>query len=293
MIISSDKKLSIRQQCDLLLVNRTHLYYHPKEGQSDTNLANEIHEIWFEMPFYGYRRITAELQRRGYKVNHKRILRVMQDMSIKALYPGPKTTKRHPEHKIYPYLLKNLIITEPDQVWSTDITYIKMPIGFVYLVALIDVYSRYIIGWRLCNTLDVRFCLDMLEESLNKGRYPGILNTDQGSQFTSGAWIKLVQGAGILVSMDGKSAWVDNVFIERFWRTIKYEHILLHAFATVRELRNSIGNYIDMYNYRRLHQSLGYKTPAEFYERHPDGQYGKQNMFPALTTRSTAIITVN
>lgn len=293
MIVSFHEKLSVRQQCDLLSVNRTHFYYHPKEVQSDTDLANEIHEIWMEMPFYGYRRITAELQRREVQVNHKRILRIMQEMNIKALYPGPKTSKRNPEHKIYPYLLKNLVITEPDQVWATDITYIKMPLGFVYLVALIDVYSRYIVGWRLCNTLDVGFCLEMLEESLKNGGVPDILNTDQGSQFTSGPWITRVQGAGIKVSMDGKGAWVDNVFIERFWRTIKYEHILLYSFETIRELRRSIGSFIEMYNRRRLHQSLGYKTPAEVYQRHPDGQHGKHVMFSTLPTGSTATITVN
>lgn len=264
MVDTFDGRLSIRRQCNLLAVNRSNVYYEPAPAKDDTELANEIHELWLEMPYYGYRRITAELHRRGYLVNRKRILSIMRAMNIKALYPAPKTTITLPDHKIYPYLLRNMQIVRPNQVWSTDITYLKLPGGFAYLVALIDIYSRFILSWRLSNTLDKSFCMDMLAHSLTRGQ-PMILNTDQGCQFTSLAWTNLVESHGIQVSMDGRGRWADNVFIERFWRTIKYEHILLYSFDTVGQLKQSIGDFIEIYNTKRLHQSLGYKTPAEVY----------------------------
>ena len=264
MIEMKHESLSVRRQCSLLRVNRSTLYYEAVDVAEDTRLANEIHELWLEMPFYGYRRITAELRRRGYKINSKRVLRLMREMNVQALYPRPKTTIRAAKDQVYPYLLKELEIDRPNQVWATDITYIKMPVGFAYLVALIDVHSRYIISWRLSNTMDTHFCLEMLEEALSQA-CPEILNTDQGSQFTSHDWITRVKGAGILVSMDGKGRWVDNVIIERFWRTLKHEHVLLHSFEDLRQARRSIGNFIDLYNHRRLHQSLGYRPPAEVY----------------------------
>lgn len=264
MIEMNHKSLSVRRQCSLLSVNRSTLYYEAVDSAEDTRLANEIHELWLEMPFYGYRRITAELRRRGNKINPKRVLRLMREMNVQALYPRPKTTIRVAKDPVYPYLLKELEINRPNQVWATDITYIKMPVGFSYLVALIDVHSRYVISWRLSNTMDTHFCLEMLEEALLHAR-PEILNTDQGSQFTSHDWISRVKGAGILVSMDGKGRWVDNVIIERFWRTLKHEHVLLHSFEDLRQARRSIGNFIDLYNHRRLHQSLGYRPPAEVY----------------------------
>jgi len=264
MVDTQRKGLSIRKQCSLLSVNRSNVYYKTILPRNDTELANEIHELWLEMPYYGYRRITAELQRRGYQVNHKRILRLMRTMKLKALYPIPKTTIASPDHKIYPYLLKDVCIVSPNQVWSTDITYLKTSGGFVYLVAIIDVYSRFVLSWRISNTLEKSFCLDMLACSLTRNR-PIIINTDQGCQFTSLAWINMVEGAGVRVSMDGRGRWVDNVFIERFWRTIKYEHVLLYSFDTVGQLKQSVGDFIETYNTRRLHQSLGYKTPAEVY----------------------------
>lgn len=264
MIEMKHNNLSVRRQCSLLRVNRSTLYYEAVDDIDDTNMANEIHELWMEMPFYGYRRITAELRRRSYPINPKRVLRLMREMNLQALYPRPKTTIRSAKDQVYPYLLKELEITRPNQVWATDITYIKMPVGFAYLVALIDVHSRYVISWRLSNTMDTHFCLEMLDEALSYG-CPEILNTDQGSQFTSCDWIERVKGAGILVSMDGKGRWVDNVIIERFWRTLKHEHVLLHSFEDLRQARGSIGQFIDLYNHKRLHQSLGYKTPAEVY----------------------------
>ena len=271
MIDALDQRMSVRKQCNLLAVNRSTVYYEQAPSRDDTELANEIHELWLEMPFYGYRRVTAELHRSGYLVNRKRVLSLMRAMNIKALYPAPKTTIASPDHKIYPYLLRGMQIVHPNQVWSTDITYLKLPGGFAYLVALIDIYSRFVLSWRLSNTLDKSFFLDMLAHSLTRSR-PMILNTDQGCQFTSLAWINTVEGHGIQVSMDGRGRWADNVFIERFWRTIKYEHVLLYSFDTVGQLKQSIGEFIEIYNTKRLHQSLGYKTPAEVYLGIPQKQ---------------------
>lgn len=276
MIEMNHYNLSIRQQCSLLGVNRSTLYYKGTDRAIDAQLANEIHEIWLEMPFYGYRRITAELRRRGYVINQKRIIRLMKEMNIQALYPRPRTTIKADKDPIYPYLLKDLEITRPNQVWATDITYIKMPVGFAYLVALIDVHSRYVLSWRLSNTMDTHFCLEMLEEALIRYPHPDILNTDQGSQFTSHEWTKRVKDADIQISMDGKGRWVDNVIIERFWRTVKHEHILLHSFEDLREARLSIGKFITLYNHKRLHQSLEYKTPGEVYGIKVDA--GKQTV---------------
>lgn len=265
MIDKNHDQLSVRGQCLALGLGRAALYYEPVVPRDESVLANEIHEMWLDKPYYGYRKITKQLVRDGYSVNHKRILRIMRDMKIQAIYPKPNTSAGNPEHKIYPYLLRGLIIQGPDHVWETDITYIRMPGGFMYLIALIDVYSRYCIEWTFVNTMDSIHCLEMLERALKKGRRPIILNTDQGSQFTSHEWITYVEQNGILVSMDGKGRWADNIYIERFWRTVKHEHILLHFFETVQEARTSIGRFIHTYNNERLHQSLGYATPAEVY----------------------------
>ena len=266
MLERENTTLSLRQQCKLLSINRSTLYYEPSPNNDDSTLANEIHEIWLEMPFYGYRRITVQLRRNGYDVNHKCVLRLMKDMNLQALYPRPKTTKRNKDHKVYPYLLRDLLITRPNQVWATDITYIAMPTGgFMYLVALIDVYSRFILSWRLSNTLDTSFCLDMLDQALSNYNKPEIINTDQGCQFTSQLWINRLNDAGIKISMDGVGRCHDNIIIERFWRTIKHEHILVQCFNSVTELKESIAGYIALYNKKRLHQSLGYNTPEEVY----------------------------
>jgi putative transposase len=265
MIDRKHEHLSIRRQCAALGIWRSNVYYCAEVRSDESILANEIHEIWLDMPQYGYRKITAELQKRSHKVNRKRVLRMMRDMCIQALYPKPKTTKINSEHKKYPYLLRDLKITGPNHVWATDITYIRLPSGFVYLVVIIDIYSRFIVSWSLSTTLETDFCLESLNAALKNGKKPKILNTDQGVQFTSIMWIQTVEGNGIKVSMDGIRRWVDNVFVERFWRTVKHEHILLHAFETIKEARKSIGQFIDVYNHKRLHQSLGYRTPAEVY----------------------------
>lgn len=197
-MIDPQDKLSIRQQCTLLSLNRSTLYYRPTVHAEDTTLANEIHSLWLEMPFYGYRRLTAALRRQGYTVNGKRVLDLMRKMNLQAIYPRPKTSIKAPGHKIYPYLLNEVTIDRPNQVRATDITYLKMPSGFAYLVALIDIHSRFIVSWRLSNTMDSHFCLEMLGDSLNTGR-PDIINTDQGSQFTCEAWVSTVEKAGIRV----------------------------------------------------------------------------------------------
>lgn len=265
MIDKEHTSLSVRAQCVLLDIWRSNVYYCAEARPDESILANEIHELWLDMPQYGYRRIAAELQRRGHEVNRKRILRMMRDMCIQALYPRPKTTRINSEHKKYPYLLRDLKVATSNHVWATDITYIKLPGGFVYLVAIIDIYSRFIVSWSLSTTLETDFCLESLHAALQTGKKPAILNTDQGAQFTSILWIKAVEENGIKVSMDGVRRWIDNVFIERFWRTLKHEHVLLHAFETIKDLRKSIKQFIDVYNYKRLHQNLGYHTPAEVY----------------------------
>jgi putative transposase len=270
MMEPSHENLSLRRQCELLSLNRSTVYYKPRALFDDTTLANEIYQLWHEMPFYGYRRMTAELRRRGHQVNGKRVLRLMKEMHLEALYPKPQTSLKGKKHKIYPYLLKDVEVAAPNEAWCTDITYLKLPSGFIYLVALIDIYSRYVLAWRLSNTMDTHFCVEMLEEALTIST-PCILNTDQGSQFTSEAWVSCVEGNGIKVSMDGKGRWADNITIERFWRSLKYEHFLLHSFDSIKEVRQSIAGYITLYNQRRLHQSLGYRTPAEVYgARHQD-----------------------
>lgn len=265
MVNKEHELLSVRKQCSLLGVSRSNIYYCPEAPPDEAMLANEIHEIWLDMPVYGYRKITKELQRRGYKVNHKRTRRMMRDMRIMAIYPKPKTTVINIQHKKYPYLLRELKIVSRNHVWAIDITYIRLPSGFVYLIAIIDIFSRFIVSWSLSTTLEVDFCLEALESALQNWLRPEILNTDQGVQFTSSEWIKTVETAGIKVSMDGVGRWADNIFIERFWRTAKHEYILLHSFKTVKEARKAIGEFINIYNYKRLHQSLGYATPAEVY----------------------------
>ena len=265
MVTKNHEFLSVRKQCALLGVWRSNAYYHAEAPPDESILANEIHEIWLDMPCYGYRKITKELQRRGHTINHKKVLRLMRDMRIMALYPKPRTTMINNQHKKYPYLLRDLKIIGPNHVWKTDITYIRLPGGFVYLIAIIDVFSRFIISWSLSTTLEVDFCIEALESALQHWPKPEILNTDQGVQFTSAAWTQAVEQAGIKVSMDGVGRWADNIYIERFWRTLKHEYVLLHSFETVKDAKKSIGRFIDTYNYKRLHQSLGYLTPAEVY----------------------------
>ena len=223
-----------------------------------------IDRQYMDTPFYGARKIVAWLNNKGYRVNRKRIRRLMRVMGLRAIYRRPRTSKPAPGNKIYPYLLNGIEITRPNQVWAADITYIPMAKGFLYLVAIIDWYSRYVLSWRLSNTLDADFCVEALEEALRKGS-PEIFNTDQGTQFTGEAFTALLERHGVRISMDGKGRYNDNLFIERLWRTVKYEEVYLKAYNDAREARVGIGEYFRFYNTTRPHQSLDYHTPAEVY----------------------------
>jgi len=264
-MIDAEQDLSVRKQCELVHISRSGYYYESKQqaGQ-DGLLMNEIRDIWLARPYYGYRRITRQLRKAGYDVNRKRVYRLMRQMRLQAIYPKPRLSLSNQDHKTFPYLLKGLKITRPNQVWMTDITYIRLPKGVVYLVALIDVYSRYVVAWELSTSLEKGFCLAMLETAFQRQK-PEILNSDQGCQFTSGAWIQAVEQEGIQISMDGKGRCLDNVYIERFWRSLKYEDLYVNPPQTVTEARQTIAHYIAFYNQERPHQSLQYQAPADWY----------------------------
>lgn len=258
-------QLSVRQQCELIGLNRATYYYEPAtENALNLTLMRLIDEQYMRTPFYGWPRMTAYLQQQGYAVNHKRIQRLMQTMGIQALYPKPSLSKPHPEHKVYPYLLRGLEITRPDQVWSTDITYIPLRNGFLYLVAVMDWFSRYVLSWQLSNTLDNRFCIAALQQALQIGR-PTIFNSDQGVQFTALSFTALLEKAEIQISMDGKGRALDNIFIERLWRSVKYEDVYLNDYATGPALVAGLTHYFSFYNQERPHQSLNYRTPSAVY----------------------------
>lgn len=255
--------LSIRRQCELVGLSRSSFYYQPA-SESALNLAlmRLIDEQYLKTPFYGWPRMSAHLKRLGYPINHKRVQRLMQRMGLQAIYPKKKLSQSAGAHKIYPYLLRGLEITGPNQVWSSDITYVPMASGFMYLVAIIDWYSRYVLSWQLSNTLDSRFCVNALEMALSLAT-PQIFNTDQGSQFTSCAFTDPLEAACVRISMDGRGRAFDNIFIERLWRTVKYEDIYLYDYASVPELDQGLERYFSFYNYERPHQSLSYQVPAE------------------------------
>jgi len=257
--------LSIKRQCELLDISRSCLYYQPKGvSEGDLSLMKLIDRQYLVTPFFGTRKIAVCLKSEGHLVNRKRVRRLMRLMGLKAIYRRPRTSKPDPGHKTCPYLLDGMKITRPNQVWAADITYIPMARGFLYLVAIIDWYSRYVLSWRLSNTLEADFCVEALEEALRKGS-PDIFNTDQGAQFTSEAFTGLLEQHGVRISMDGKGSYSDNLFIERLWRTVKYEEVYLKAYQDGRDARISIGNYFRFYNTERPHQSHGYRTPAEVY----------------------------
>jgi len=261
--------LSVVRQCKLLNISRSGLYYQPAGiSQEDLTLMKLIDRQYLATPFYGARRIAAWLRKQEYRVNRKRVRRLMRIMGLKAIYRRPRTSMPAPGHKIYPYLLSGMEIMRPNQVWAADITYIPMARGFLYLVAIIDWYSRYVLSWRLSNTLDADFCAQALEEALRKGR-PDIFNTDQGAQFTSEAFTGLLRQRGVRISMDGKGRYSDNLFIERLWRTVKYEEVYLKAYQNGRDARVGIGDYFRFYNTERPHQALGYLTPAEVFTSIP------------------------
>jgi putative transposase len=263
-------RLSIVRQCALVSISRSS-YYGPGTGETAENLAlmRVIDEQFLETPWYGSRQMMRHLRRLGYAVNRKRVRRLMGRMGLQAVYQKPKTTVPHPEHKIWPYLLRDMVIDRPNQVWCTDITYIPMRRGFLYLVAVMDWASRRVLAWRLSNTMDVEFCIEALEEAMALHGRPEIFNTDQGSQFTSPRFTTVLTEAGIRVSMDGRGRWMDNVFIERLWRSIKYECVYLNAFETGSEARAVIGRWIDYYNTDRPHSAFGGRTPAEVHQGLP------------------------
>ncbi len=254
-------ELSLRRQCARLGLPRSSAYYRPTaESKESLCLVRLIDEQYTRTPFYGSRRMTAWLRAEGYRVNRKRVQRLMRRMGIEGIGPKPGTSQHHPGHDIYPYLLEDYPLSAANQVWSADITYCPLRQGFMYLVAIIDWYSRYVLSWRLSNTLDTRFCLQALDQALGQGK-PNVFNTDQGCQFTSQAFTGRLKIEGIRISMDGRGRALDNVFVERLWRSVKYECLYLHDFDSVAQLRQSLADYFHFYNHQRFHQSLDYQTP--------------------------------
>jgi putative transposase len=266
MIDREQRELSVRRQCELLRVSRSGLYYEPEStSPEELALMRRIDELHLKYPFYGSRKLSDALRKEGRDANRKRVQRLMRVMDLEAMAPKPKTSEPHPEHVKYPYLLRGLVISRVNQVWATDITYIPMKAGFVYLVAIMDWHSRRVLSWRLSNTLDSSFCVAAVDEAIERFGRPEIFNTDQGSQFTAEDFTKPLRDRGIAISMDGKGRCLDNVFVERLWRSLKYEEVYLHAYDDVAEARTGIGRYLAFYNDERAHQALGYQTPAAFY----------------------------
>jgi len=257
-------KITISRQAELMNIARSTVYYQPQVNLEDLRLMNVIDEIYTEFPCYGKRRMSAELQRRGYEVGKQKARTLMQTMGLEAIYPKPRTSIPHPENKIFPYLLRGLDIVRPNQVWGTDITYIRLLGGWAYLVAFLDWYSRYVVSWQLSNTMESDFCIEALERGLMNSK-PEIINSDQGSQFTSHSFTGTLAGSGIKISMDGRGRCMDNIFTERLWRSLKQEEVYLKEYRGLGEAHSGISEYFERYNHRRLHQSLNYQTPSEVY----------------------------
>jgi putative transposase len=255
--------LSLRRQCGLLSLNRSGIYYQPASvDPEELLLMHLIDEQYTKLPFYGSRRMKEQLCGMGYPIGRERVQRLMRLMGLQAVFPGPNLSRRAQEHKVYPYLLKGLDITCPNQVWSTDITYIRLAGGFLYLVAIIDWFSRYVLAWRLSNSLDSGFCVEALEDALQIGK-PDIFNSDQGAQFTSEDFTGLLLGNKVAISMDSKGRALDNIFVERLWRSVKYEEVYLNDYQTVADTRKGLGQYFEFYNKKRYHQALDYRRPYE------------------------------
>lgn len=266
-LVGSDDETSVRRQCELLGVSRSSVYYVPVEPDAEElELMRRIDEIHLEFPFYGSRSIARELRGKGYRANRKRVQRLMRVMGLESVAPKPNTSKPNEEHPVYPYLLRGVTISRPNQVWATDITYIPLARGSAYLVAIMDWHSRRVLSWRLSNTLDASFCVEALQEALSRFGQPEIFNSDQGSQFTATDFTDVLLAAGVKISMDGKGRCIDNVFVERLWRSLKYEDIYLKAYTNLVEARAGIERYFQFYNTRRSHQALGHQTPAAFYD---------------------------
>lgn len=260
------KELSIVTQAELLCLNRSGLYYRPAPpSEEELVLKHRVDEIYTERPYYGSRRITAQLRIEGFIVNRKAVQRHMREMGIEGIHPGPNLSKRDLQNRIFPYLLKDVSIMHPNQVWGIDITYIRLKKAWMYLVAIMDWFSRYIVSWELDQTLEIPFVLEAVQRAFEKGT-PGILNSDQGSHFTSPRYIEILQSANVAISMDSRGRAMDNAFTERFWRSLKYEEVYPHEYETPREARLGIKEYIFFYNHQRPHQALAYRTPAQLYD---------------------------
>ena len=265
-MINPEHKLSLTKQATALGISRGSIYYLTRPvSDRDQALMKRVDRLHLESPFAGARMLRDMLRLEGYKVGRKHVRTLMRKMGIEALYRKPRTTKRHPQHRVYPYLLRGLPITQANQVWAMDITYIPMKRGFVYLTVVMDWYSRRVLSHRISIAMDTSFCLDALDEAIQKYGKPEIMNTDQGSQFTSLAFIQFLKDNDIRISMDGKGAWRDNVFVERLWKTVKYEHVYLHAYDSTSEAKSKIGRYFEFYNQRRPHSKLDRQTPDRFY----------------------------
>ena len=263
MVDREHPSLPIVGQCALLGVSRSSIYYRPKgASEEDLSLMREIDRQYQATPFYGSRRMKVWLERQGILVSRKRVQRLMRVMGLRAIYRSPRTSQPAPQRRVYPYLLGKAEIARPNQVWAADITYLPMARGFLYLVAVMDWHSRYVLSWRLSNTLEAGFCAEALTEALDRGR-PEVFNTDQGSQFTSQEFTEVLQDRGVKISMDGKGRYADNIFVERLWRTVKYEEVYLKAYASAGEARWELGAYFRFYNDQRPHQALGYRTPGK------------------------------
>lgn len=273
MIDPNHKMITVARQCELLNLSRSSYYYvSGKDDRYNQLLMNLIDEQYTKMPFFGIAKMTAWLHRQSHFVNPKRVRRLMRLMGLEAIYPKPSLSKASQEHKKYPYLLKNLIIDHPDQVWAADITYIRMRQGFIYLVAVMDWYSRYVLSWEISITLDAGFCMDAMKRALQFSQ-PEIMNTDQGVQFTSAAFIGILEDKDIRISMDGRGRAFDNIFIERLWRTVKYDEVYIHQYTKVSDAKRHLERYFQLYNTERLHQALGYRTPYEVYFKEQAGDY--------------------
>ena len=269
-MIDRDHGLSIGRQAEALGISRGSVYYLPRPvSDADLALMRRIDELHLEYPFAGSRMLEGLLSGEGHEVGRLHVATLMKRMGIEAIYRRPKTSKPAPGHKVYPYLLRNLAVTRPNQVWAMDITYVPMARGFVYLAAVVDWFSRRVLAWRVSITLTADFCVEALEEALGRHGRPDIFNTDQGSQFTSTDFTQVLKGAEVAISMDGRGAWRDNVFVERLWRSVKYEEVYLRAYASVSEARASIGRYLGFYNTKRPHSSLGGQTPDRTYFNPP------------------------
>jgi putative transposase len=266
-LVGPDGKVSLRHQCELLDLCRSTYYYEPcPESEENLALMRRLDELHMKYPVYGSRKLTAVLRLEGREINRKRVVRLLRLMGVEAIYAKPRTSVPAPGHELYPYLLEDLVINGPDQVWCADITYVPMAYGFMYLVAIMDWWSRYVLSWRLSNTMDSAFCVDAWEAALRAGQQtPLMSNTDQGSQFTSPLFVDAVESAGVEVSMDGRGRWIDNRFIERLWRTVKYEDIYLQDYGGGLDAGRGLARYFDRYNQERPHQALGYATPAGVY----------------------------